>query len=76
MPDTVRAERSSGVRVYASEGSIVVRDGSIGSLLTVYDMQGRCMVSERITERVQQISLPASSVYIVKTEGKTIKVGL
>ena len=76
VPDAVRAERRNAVRVYASEGSIVVRDGSIGSLLTVYDMQGRCMANERITEPVQKISLPPSSVYIVKTEGKTIKVGL
>lgn len=77
VPDAVRAEeRKSAVRVYASEGSIVVRDGCIGSELTVYDIQGRCMVSDRITEHVQKISLPPSSVYIVKTEGKTIKVGL
>lgn len=66
----------SNVKVYGYNNSIYVSGAEHGNIITVYDANGTLVKSIKATKDSHIITLENDNVYIVKCEGKTVKVRL
>lgn len=66
----------SNVKVYGYNSNIYVSGAEVGSVINVYDANGTLHKSIKAVNDSHIITLEQDKVYIVKCEGKTIKVRL
>jgi hypothetical protein len=62
-------------RIYATDNSIVITGANKGERIQIYDDAGMLVKNAEITVETMRISLP-SGIYIIKLEGKTVKVAI
>lgn len=73
---SVPTTRMSDVKVYASNGQIIVTGLTKGEIISIYNEKG-IMINQRYASGVHQsINIGIQGVYIVKTLYKTVKVNL
>lgn len=65
---------ADAVRVYVSGGVLYVRDAVRGSVLAVYDMQGRQVYKGLIESDNESVLLDTKGIFIVRVGDKTFKV--
>lgn len=66
----------SNVKVYGYNSNIYVSGAELGNVINVYDANGALVKSIKATNNSHIITLEKDNVYIVKCEGKTVKVRL
>lgn len=64
------------MRVLGNDKGLVIENTKRGELINVYRLNGQLLKSIRATGGSEHIALPSGEVYLVKTEGKTIKIRL
>lgn len=66
----------SNIKVYGYNSNIYVSGAELGNVINVYDANGALVKSIKATNNTHIITLEVDNVYIVKCEGKTVKVRL
>lgn len=66
----------SNIKVYGYNSNIYVSGAELGNVINVYDANGALVKSIKATNNTHIITLEGDNVYIVKCEGKTVKVRL
>ena len=72
----ISAAAASNARVYATGGNIVVTDAESGEPVSIYDEGGRLVSTATATGATMSIPVAAGHVYIVKLNGKTVKLAI
>ena len=72
----VNSARVSNAKVYASNGQIIVAGVESGNMISVYDESGKAIAQTITTSKEHRLSIQSKGIYIVKVEGKTVKVSL
>lgn len=72
----VNSARVSNAKVYASNGQIIVAGVEDGNMISVYDESGKIITQTVARSNEQRLSIQSKGIYIVKVEGKTVKVSL
>lgn len=72
---SVKAIDSSRAKVYGADNSIVISGANEGENIQIYDDAGLLIETVKATSNSMRIPL-ASGIYIVKLDGKTVKVAI
>ena len=72
----ISAAAASNARVYATGGNIVVTGAESGEPVSIYDEGGRLVSTATATGATMSIPVAAGHVYIVKLNGKTVKLAI
>ena len=72
----ISAAAASNARVYATGGNIVVAGAESGEPVSIYDEGGRLVSTATATGATMSIPVAAGHVYIVKLNGKTVKLAI
>lgn len=72
---SVKAIDSSRAKVYGADNSIVISGANEGENIQIYDDAGLLIETEKATSNSMRIPL-ANGIYIVKLDGKTVKVAI
>ncbi len=72
----VNSARVSNAKVYASNGQIIVAGVESGNMISVYDESGKVIAQTITRSKEHRLSIQSKGIYIVKVEGKTVKVSL
>ena len=72
----VNSARVSNAKVYASNGQIIVAGVEDGNMISVYDESGKIITQIIARSKEQRITIHSKGIFIVKVEGKTVKVNL
>lgn len=68
-------EISSAFNAYASNGELVISGAEIGKTITVVDIQGHVVISEKATSSTANFQLK-SGVYIVQMDKNSVKIAM
>ena len=76
MQDGVSNARASMVRVFASGGSIVVKNAEVGDLVNVYAIDGKLLSTSVAEGGTMMLSVERGATYIVKAGDKVVKLAM
>lgn len=76
MQDGVSSARASMVRVFASGGSVVVKNVEVGDLVNVYAIDGKLLSTSVAEGGTMMLSVERGATYIVKAGDKVVKLAM
>ena len=74
VSSAISAARVSDVQIRSNLDGVKVLNASTGTLVCVYTARGVLYKSVRVNSQEFDIPLPKGDIYIIKVDGKTVKL--